>query len=37
MRVGYLSFDDELSAQVEATLWDAIRPRPKHDDDGGRR
>lgn len=27
-RVGYLHLNDELSAQVEATLWDAIRARP---------
>lgn len=33
-RVGYLHLNDELSAQVEATLWDAIRARPKHDDRG---
>jgi TetR/AcrR family transcriptional regulator, repressor of fatR-cypB operon len=27
-RVGYLHLTDELSAQVEMTLWDAIKPRP---------
>jgi len=26
-RVGYLHFSEDLSAQVEQTLWDAIRPR----------
>lgn len=26
-RIGYLRFDDDLSAQTEATLWDALRPR----------
>jgi len=26
-RIGYVHLTDDLSAQVEATLWDAIRPR----------
>jgi AcrR family transcriptional regulator len=28
-KVGYLHLNDELSAQVEATLWDAIRAKPE--------